>query len=152
MTTIKEAKQHLRTNYVKGTTCPCCMQHVKLYKRKLNSVMARCLIKLHRMGPGYHHVSDIVKGISDTGTNDFSKLRYWNLISEQANTDKNKKNSGMWCITFSGQQFATYQTNAAEHCLIYNGEKQGFTESTTSIIQALGAKFDYQELMKGELS
>jgi hypothetical protein len=149
METIIEAKEHLRENIKKGADCPVCNQFVKMYKRKLNSVMARCLIKLHQMGPGYHHVKDVVKGISDTGTNDFSKLRYWNFIHEHPNEDKKKKNSGMWCITFSGQQFAQYKSEVHEHVFVYNGERQGFSDSTTSIITSLGAKFDYQELMKG---
>ncbi len=149
METIKEAKEHLRENYQDGTTCPCCNQYVRLYKRKLNSVMARCLIKLNNLGEGHHHVKDIVKGISDTGTNDFSKLKHWNFITEQINVDTKKKHSGMWRITTSGQAFANYETVAAEYVLIYNGLKQGTSESRTDIIKSLGKKFDYQELMRG---
>ena len=149
METIKEAKEHLAKNYKDGTACPCCNQYVRQYKRKLNSVMARCLIKLSKMGPGYHHVKDVVKGISDTGTNDFSKLKHWNFIAEQINADTKKKNSGMWCITTSGQAFANYETVASEYVLLYNGKKQGTSESKTNIIKSLGKKFDYQELMEG---
>lgn len=150
METIKEAKEHLAKNYKDGTACPCCNQYVRQYKRKLNSVMARCLIKLSKMGPGYHHVKDIVKGISDTGTNDFSKLKHWNFITEQMNADTKKKHSGMWCITTSGQEFANHKTIVAEYVMIYNGQNQGFSTSYTSISESLGKKFDYQELITTE--
>jgi hypothetical protein len=43
MKTITEAKDFLNENYKDGCICPCCNQTVKLYKRKLNSGMARVL-------------------------------------------------------------------------------------------------------------
>jgi ssDNA-binding Zn-finger/Zn-ribbon topoisomerase 1 len=147
METIQEAKQHLKENYKKGVKCPCCNQNVKLYKRRLGSVMARCLIKLSVMGEGYHHVKDIVSGISDTGTNDFSKLRYWGMIEEQSNDDDTKRTSGHWRITDKGRLFARNSIYVPMYVFIYNGKKQGFSVGETNIVEALGTKFNYSQLI-----
>jgi hypothetical protein len=150
METIQEGKTHLRENFEKGTECPCCGQFVKLYKRKFGSVMARTLIRLYNMPTTYNHVKDIVKGISDTGTNDFSKMKYWGLIEEMPNDDSGKKNSGYWMITEKGEKFALGQISIPSHAFVYNSMLQGFSNTQTNIIQALGKKFDYAELMRGE--
>lgn len=148
METIKEAKDFLRASYVRGATCPCCGLFVKLYKRKMGSVMARCLIRLSHLD-GYVHVREIVQGISDTGTNDFSKLLYWGLIEELPNKDAKKKTSGYWRITPKGRDFVNRRIMVPRHVFVFNAVALKFSDETTSIIDALGAKFDYHELMRG---
>ena len=113
--TIQEAKDFLKANYEKGVECPCCKQHVQLYKRKFNSTMARMLIRLFVLSKekniAFHHVKDIARGISDTGTNDFSKLVYWGLIQEQGKEagDKAHHTSGYWRITDKGRDFIAHK-------------------------------------------
>ena len=148
METIKEAKQHLRANFKhKGTNCPCCGQFVKLYKRKLGSVMARTLIQLYKMDKEFNHVREIVKGISETGTNDFSKLAYWGLIDEMSNDSLAKRTSGFWRITPKGRQFVERKITVNQYALIYNRLCEGFSVETINISEALGKKFNYNELM-----
>jgi len=147
MKTLEEAKQYLRDNYEEGTKCPCCGQNVKLYKRKLGSVMARCLIKMYNSTSKWMHVRDIVKGISDTGTNDFSKLKYWGMIEEQENTDTRKRNSGYWKLTHKGELFVVGRETVPSHAHIYNTRLMGWSDTQISIRQALGNQFDYEELM-----
>lgn len=149
METIKEAKEHLQLNAQKGSECPCCHQFVKVYKRKLSSVMARMLIRLHMLGPGHHHVLQIVTGISDTGTNDFSKLRYWGMIEERKNDDKDKRTSSYWKITPSGSQFVNKWGEVPMYAFIYNKRCLRMSiDERTNIIKALGSKWSYKELMR----
>lgn len=148
ISTLKDGKTFLKENYEKGCECPCCAQYVRLYKRKFGSVMARCLIKLYHLGDGYHHVRQIVKGISDTGTNDFSKLRYWRFIEEQKNNDDAKKTSGFWKITEAGKAFVEKKTATYSYVFLYNGKFRGFNDETTTIDKCLTEKFNYEELMK----
>ena len=148
MESIKEGKIYLRQEFAKGTECPCCGQFVKLYKRKLGSVMGRAIIRLYNLGEGYHHVKEIIKGISATGTNDFSKLKYWQLIKEMPNLeDLDKKNCGYWKITQKGIEFVKQNIDVPSHVHIYNGKVLGFEDTTTNIIASLGNKFSYKELM-----
>ena len=147
METIKEAKIYLRSNLEKGSDCPCCNQKVKSYRRNLNYAMSLCLIKLSGMDQKFHHVSKIVEGISNTGTADFSKLKYWGLIQEKENLDTSKKNSGFWKITESGINFAQNKTNLPKYVTIYNKINLGFSSEEINIIEALGYKFNYYDLI-----
>ena len=142
-------REVLRDKLLVGVDCPCCKQYVRLYKRKFNTVMARGLIKLYNLGDGFHHVSTIMSKISPSGSNDFSKLRYYGFIAEQENEDSAKRTSGMWKITEAGKDFALGNTSDRKYLFLYNKEeyRQPKLEGTTDIYEALGEKFDYSELM-----
>jgi len=150
MNTIVDAKMYLLHNGRKGVSCPCCGQFVKLYKRKFSTVMARGLISLHHLcknNNDYHHVSTIMSKISPTGSNDFSKLRYYGFIEEELNTNTSKKTSGNWRITDAGVKFVHKQLLAREYMLIYNTKLKGLEGNSINIEDALGNKFNYQQLM-----
>ena len=151
METIKEAKTFLKENYSKGCTCPACGQYVRLYERKLNSVMARALINLYKIGEGVNpvHVKEIIKGISDTGTNDFSKLMYWKMIEEEINENSKTKTSGVWKITKLGIDFVNGKS-FPKSVMVYNNKVRGFHIENTTIEESLGVKFNYKELMNYE--
>lgn len=151
METLIEAKQHLRDNWEKGTDCPACGQHVKRYSRPMHYSMAAMLIRLYRLDqsePGYHHAGAIAKGISSTGTNDFSKLKHWGLIEQMPKDPKqNKHTSGYWQITQRGKQFVAHGSTEHARVLIFNKKFLGVTGEQITIQQALGGKFDYNKLM-----
>ena len=62
---LKEVKKDLKDAYEDGCICPCCHQHVQLYKRKLNSGMAITLLRMykHFKVGAYYHVKDFLKEI-----------------------------------------------------------------------------------------
>ena len=110
--------------------------------------MVRSLINLSYLGAGFHHVSNIMEGISKTGTNDFSKLKYWGMIAEMSNNNKAKKTSGYWAITDKGLAFLDRSlATVPKYANIYNGPLMGFSEERTTIQGALGDGFDFHELM-----
>lgn len=149
---LSDAIEFIEKNKSNGCICPCCNQIIKVYKRALNSVMSRCLIRLYVIDKNnnkYHHVKKIVSGISDTGTNDFSKLKYYGFIEEQPKDSSNTKTrtSGFWRITEKGRLFVENKTSAESHIYLCNASLLGFSETKTSIIESLGKKFNYNELM-----
>jgi len=150
MKTIEQAKIYIRENFDKGVDCPCCGQLVKKYKRKLNSAMARGLLKMTSLPSGFNHVSDIMKDISQTGSNDFSKLKYWGFIEQAKNNDPTKKNSGYWKIKKQGILFAKNEINVPKYAEIYNTKLISFSAEQTNIIDSLGNKFNYSELMSNK--
>jgi len=147
--TVREARKKLEKNFRDETqTCPCCDQLVKLYKRKLNTKMAKCLIDLYKLPNSdtkYYHTSCLE---SYDGGGDFAKLRYWKLIREMSNSDKSKRSSGFWKITATGQLFVENKSRVASHILMYNQEFYGYTDTQIDIYDGLADKFDYEELMK----
>ena len=147
METLKEIKDYLRDNVNEGCRCPACNQMVKLYKRKIYTTQARALILLSRLQvkSEWVHVREIMKRINITG--DFAKMSYWGLIEEQRSDLKEKRTSGNWKITEKGINFVRNETSIPSHVLIYNGKKIGFSETDINIIEVLGKKFNYYELL-----
>ena len=148
--TIKEGKAFLRSNFKKGSSCPCCGQFVKLYSRKLNNSQVRGLINLYNLDlkatNEFFHVRTITSDVNLTG--DFAKLVYWKMIEEKSNEDSTKKNSGYWKITELGRRFLRNEIKVPSHILLFDSKFQGYGEKSTDVKQALGEKFNYEELMK----
>jgi len=155
METITEAKDFLNENYKDGCICPCCNQTVKLYKRKLNSGMAKALIimlKLHKNNPnknGFKMNMEIAKMKIPSSNIEYSKLKYWGLVQELKDEDATPgaKTSGVWKLTQKGKDFTLGKITVPTHVNIYNKIKYGYSEEHTNIIKALGNHFDYNELM-----
>lgn len=146
METLEDSKEYLRANWQDGVACPCCKQFVKLYKRRLHKAMAVSLIKLYKLKDShekYYHINDFV-GI---GMGDFAKLKYWGFILEAKNDDDMKRTSGMWKITQDGIDFVEMKRMAPLYALVFNSSLYGFTGEPISIKNALGKKFNYEELM-----
>ncbi len=148
--TLQRAKNDLKQGWEtpNGATCACCGRKVKRYHRKLTSSMAIGLIKLVRLnhsGNGdFQHVSEL--GISGTG-GEFAQLKRWGLIEELVNEDSKKRTSGYWTATDKGDSFVFNRVKVPAYCDTYNMKTLGFSDEQTTIIQALGKKFDYRELM-----
>jgi len=146
METIQEAKEFLKENYQKGCQCPACGQHVKLYKRKLNSGMARVLIEVYKKRDLTSiHVKDHLRKNKLKNNHDWTLLKYWGMI-ENIETNGEQKDSGYWRITLRGIQFVNLGV-APKHILIYNKKFMGFSNEVTDIRESLGNHFDYNELM-----
>jgi len=144
MKTISEAREMILQNKNKGINCPCCGQHVKEYKRKLNSGMARDLISLYRKKQEWNHREEFSKSRGK----EISKLKYWGLVEEKINTNTSKRTSGIWRITSKGIAFVENRMPIEKYVYIYNGYANGFSEEEISITDALKDYFNYNELMK----
>lgn len=148
---LKKAKRKIKENIRKGITCPCCGLFVKQYKRKLNSTMCLSLLNLYKLNKNnedYHHITIIEP--SKAGTGELSKLAYWGLVESQVNESTSKRCSGFWRITPKGKKFAKGEIALPKHCIVFNKEliRLDGTEQV-KITDALGDRFNYQELMRG---
>lgn len=149
---LEDARDFVFQNLEEGVQCPCCDQQAKLYKRPLNSTMARGLIWLvGESGPNLDWV-----GVSQDGPKwlvkaggEFAKLAHWGLIEEMPKDplDTTKRTSGWWRPTFKGRQFAKNTIKVPKRVHLYNNEVQGWDDETISIVDALGTKFDYRDLI-----
>lgn len=133
-----------------GIDCPCCGQKVQLYRRPLNSEMARWLIVLTRLhlaaDRGWVNVKD--GPLKATRGGDYGKLLHWGLIEQRPNTDPKKRTSGFWRPTQKGVQFAKNELSVPSHVYIYNNQARGFSDTAVTIVDALGVKFSYPELLQ----
>lgn len=136
-----------------GSSCPCCNQLVKVYRRKLNSNMCIFLKSLAKQvnenilngGVGYVHYSEC-----EFSGRDYNQLAHWGLIDALYCDKTKKRTSGMWTITQYGEDFLSGKVKVRKYILCYNGKTKIDDESELiSFEQALGSSFDYKELMKG---
>ena len=127
--------------------CPVCDQKVKVYRRKLNSNMVRFLISLCakcRDGSWVHHERLAYKGRDYAHLRQFG-LAVWKTIKDDTS---GARTSGYWKPTEEGKQFVAGRVTVPSHVLLYNNKVLGFSDEKVGVREALGKKFDYDELMK----
>lgn len=155
--TLKEAKDLLKNEWSDGVECPCCTQFVKLYKRKITSSMAYALILIYRYFKNhpekeYVHMNDYLNSIEGLPfaikSGDNAKLRYWGLMEEKPEVrDDGSTRAGYWKITELGKQFVEGDTAVQSHAKVFNSKSYGLEGELITIQDALGNKFNYDELM-----
>ena len=134
-------------------TCQCCGQKIKVYRRNIFSNMAYWLIRLvqiNRDTDDWVHVGDLtLPSGRDAGSNGgaFSMLRYWGLIEPKMNRDKSKRCSGFWKPTNMGFNFVMRNDTVIKFCHTYNMQIMNWSGPEVDIVECLGERFDYEELM-----
>lgn len=148
-TTLTEAKDWLRARVDEGARCPCCDQFAKIYRRRINAGAAWGLIYLER-NHGYDWVHVPTTGRLAQLGGEFARLRYWGLIVEEPEVRPDGGRTGWWQLTEKGHRFVHFKMSLPKYVKIYDGRVLGFDDAQrVSIVDALGHKFNYHELMKG---
>ena len=133
-----------------GTICPVCDQHVKVYRRKVNSSMTRGLIAAYRAyGTRFGYLQDVRRTEGETDNREESKLRYWGLMQEEDAWRPDGGRAGYWRVTDKGEMWIRKLTTVPKYAVIYNGECLRLEGQQIDISEALGDKFNYRELMNG---
>jgi hypothetical protein len=107
--------------------------------------MTRLLIAFYRQaGREWAH-----RRIIADKTGDLAKLRYWSLIEEDPAKREDGGRAGWWKVTDLGEAFVRRTIKVPKHALIFNGRLQRLDDSSgyVTVIDALGKKFDWSELM-----
>ncbi len=157
-TDIEAAKAFVQQNLRDGVTCPACGQFCKVYKRKLNSTMALALVLIYQFfkknpRADWLHVAAFlvkVKRDSSIAGGDVVKLRYWGLlVRAPGERDDGSDRVGRYQITEVGKQFVEGRIAVPRYVYLYNQLLLRLSEEMTTMREALGDKFNYDELMKG---
>lgn len=143
---IDDAIAYIKEHKSNGIDCPCCGQLVKLYKRSFYDKQAVALIMLYRSPKEWVHSRAITERINIHG--DIAKMRFWGLIEDQPNDNTEKRNSGVWRITDKGADFVEKKIVIPKYKYFFNQQVEGESEETITITDALGKKFNYEELMR----
>jgi hypothetical protein len=152
--TLAEARAWLDKHLEKGVRCPCCSQFAKIYKRKLNSSMARGLIVLVRLNEyGPIHIPSVFTALRVCAANDGALLRHWGLIEEVPGVrDDGSKRVGVYIVTDLGRKFAAGNARVPAYAYLYNSELLRLSRSSTvDVREALGKRFHYEELMQANV-
>lgn len=148
--TLERARARLAA--ADGVACPCCGQWVKTYRRVLNSQMAHFIIRLYRHLGKTGNEYALSRDFLDAGhkaSSDGTYLRLWNLIRPHRD-DRGRTIKGEWGITPEGVAFVDARMTVNQAVYIRAGKVLRFDKDQTDIKEALGRKFDYDELMGRE--
>ena len=130
-----------------GGYCPCCERWGKIYKRPLNSTMARSLMWLvntpHR-GDGWTHVPDVAPTWLLRAPQ-LTSLSYWGLVVPFSKESK-LLSSGLWKPTNNGIRFAHNELRVPKYVFLYNNRVLETTGEDVSIVECLGDKYDYNAI------
>ncbi len=144
--TLAAARDILRELVYEGHKCPLCTQMAKVYRRKINSTMARTLIKIYEAGG----TTSFVHTASLPGdTHEASQLSWWGLIEEEKVVRPDGGKAGRWRVTAKGEGFVRARIRVPTYALIYDGRVLELDGPGASIVTALGKRFNYYELMAG---
>lgn len=150
---LAEAQAFIRDNAKEGVSCPCCAQLVKIYRRGLTSSMVRGLLICIRQAPNareWFHAPGILEKSRLCG--DFAKLRYWGLIEprpRQVREDGSRR-AGEWRVTERGLSFGLGRLRVPSHIYVHNSQALGAAGDLVGVAEALGAAFNYRDLMGHE--
>ena len=153
MTEETNALAHIREEWLlkiegDGGYCPCCDRWGKIYKRPLNSAMARSLIWLTQApdrGDGWTHVPSTAPTWM-LRSQQLATLHLWGLVVG-FDSETKLASSGLWKPTPLGVAFAENRVRVQRYVYVYNNEVRGFDGDEISIIDALGEKYNYQNIM-----
>lgn len=127
-----------------GANCPACDRHVKIYKRSINSGMARSLVVLYReAGTGWAYVPDVVGARS----REEGKLAYWGLVEEEKTKRPDGGRAGYWKVTTKGSLFVQGKVTVPKFAYVYNGVRIRVDGPQVDIRYCIRNKFNLAQLM-----
>ncbi len=144
-TPLGEVRDRVRENAESGGAhCPACGQFTKVYKRSINGEMATTLIlawRKHQLD--WFHLPTLL----GRGSGDTAKLRYWGLLEHDPTPRDDGGQGGSWRVTNLGERFIHGRLLVDKYAHVFDSECLGFSGPKVSIADALGKKFNWQELM-----
>jgi hypothetical protein len=72
------------------------------------------------------------------------QLVHWDLARQNPDV------GGLWAPTDLGVEFAHNRLTVPRYVYLYRNQIESISDAQTSIIEALGRRFDYDALMRGE--
>lgn len=145
-----------------GTRCPCCDAYLKIYKRKINSTMARNLIAMYKLtirtGATWMHATEIGKEASIKKKGkvpypgmDIGHLQHWGLVAKASHQDgvnyRGGRTSGYWRITQKGKDYVCNKMTLPKYKHEFRQVVIRDSGDWVTIVDCLGEQFDYAELM-----
>lgn len=148
LTPLGDAKAWLKEHLDEGVSCPCCSQLAKIYKRKIHAGMARGLIAAYRNGGGnrFVHAPSLVPDYQNT---DFARLVLWALVEEEPSKREDGGRPGWYRLTARGIAWVRDAEPLHKYVLTFNNSVFRREGPMVTIRDALGSKFNYEELMAG---
>lgn len=157
--TLAEARALVIAKRSDGIDCPCCGQFAKVYKRKLSAAMAEAMIVIERATRETRtqpfHMGQLLDARATDrtakGGGEPMRLRFHGLVNLVSGTRADESwRVGYYVITDFGVRFVLNEYRAPKYAYLYAQECLGVSEETISVVEALGNRFSYRDLMDGK--
>lgn len=136
-----------------AVACALCGAEHRIYRRKLNTGMAETLVKMYRLGggaaAGWVNVVQLFPNTSQRG-GEWAQVRHWGLALPRDVRNVGQNSPGDWRLSPLGVAFVENRMQVPMYIETRGGELLGKSVETVSIMGALGTKFDYAALLRGE--
>ena len=112
--------------------------------------MARFLIKvvlMYKRYPRFYTTREVFPG-NNKAASDGVYLVHWGLLEKAPHNNEAQAPTGSYRPTDKGLRFAHNIEFVPTHVHLLNNQVVGWADKQHNIQQALGAKFNYEELMK----
>jgi len=149
--TLENAKEWAREKMrEKAISCPLCAQTIKMYERKFTSSQAAFLLRMAFL-VGFDtsieiHYSEVNDKLGFC-CNEYGSIGRWGLIEKCLEKRADGNSNGFWHLTNEGVLFAKGESRISGTIMIYNDRRYAFGGDLIYIKDALGDRFDYDELM-----
>ena len=141
----------IRDGCEEGVWCTSCGKWAKKYRRAMGASIAKFLIDLYRAQQNHdrHWKTRELYPRDNKASTEGVLARHWGLIDIIEETNKAGAPVGSYKLTEKGRRFIHVLEYVPSHVYLYNGQCLGLDGKLMSIREALGKKFDYDELMRG---
>lgn len=134
-----------------GTYCTHCGRWAQKYRKVLGEPVAKFLIKLYvaqQHHDRYYTTRELYPGDNKASTEGVI-ARFWGLIDVADTHNSGNAPVGSYHLTDLGRRFVMGVEHVKSHAYTYNSEFLGLDGHLISIRDALGKKFNYDDLMAG---
>jgi hypothetical protein len=131
----------------KGANCPCCGRWGLINGYQITSTQVRGMIWMFQnfFEDEWVDLGKAPKWVLRSKS--MATLHHWGLLETKKNTDKKVRGSGLWRLTPLGRDFIHRHITLPKYAFVFNNRLEKYSEEQVDVVQALGKKFSYEELM-----
>jgi hypothetical protein len=143
----------LKTDYRKvlqnaGGDCPCCGRFGKYNGYSITKTDAKFLVWLFINGDekGWVHTASQAPR-EFMRAKSFTNLRYWALIEDYPNDNKDIKGSGFWRVTNKAIRYIRGEMQLPKKAFVFDRTLMGFSEQQVYFSECFKDYFDLEQVM-----
>lgn len=149
----KIRKDYLKVLEGEGGDCPCCKRHGKYNGYSITKTDAKALVWIFVNGnkDGWVHMPtqaprEFMRAKS------FTNLRYWALIENYPNDNKDVKGSGFWRVTNKGIKYMRGEMQLPKKAFVFDRTLVGFSEQQVFFRECFKDHFNLEEVMNSRFN
>jgi hypothetical protein len=144
----KIRKDYLKVLEGEGGDCPCCKRYGKYNGYSITKTDAKALVWIFVNGDkdGWVHMPT-ASPREFMRSKSFTNMRYWGLIENYPNDNKDVKGSGLWRVTSKAVKYIRGEMQLPKKAFVFDRTLIGFSEQQVFFSECFKDYFDLQQVM-----